>query len=98
MNCEADIKGITDGNKNMLIPFYLILSFLYYKKDTSLVSDSFFDNMANEIMSKYNEIQHMHKELITLDMLMAGTYLGKYPSMVEGAAESFLKKVSEKGK
>ena len=75
----------------MYVPYYLILSYLYYKKDVSIVSDAFFDKIANVMIGLWNEIEHRHKDLITLDMLMAGTYLGKYPSIVEGAAESLIK-------
>ena len=30
---------------------------------------------------------HYHKEYLNIDMLKAGTYIGEYPSRVEGAVE-----------
>ena len=35
-----------------------------------------------------DDIEHFHKEHITVDDLQAGTFLGKYPSRVEGGLES----------
>ena len=35
-----------DKNKNMLVPYYLMLSYLYYKDNTSLVSDEVYDNQV----------------------------------------------------
>ena len=36
----------------------------------------------------WDDIEHFHKHYITPDMLEAGTYLGEYPSRVEGAVRS----------
>ena len=35
----------------------------------------------------YDSIEHIHKEHIVRDALKAGTFLGKYPSRVEGAVK-----------
>ena len=34
------IKREWDKNPNMLVPYYLMFSFLYYKKDISLIDDT----------------------------------------------------------
>jgi hypothetical protein len=40
------------------------------------------------MLAVWDEIDHFHKEYITKGDLEAGTFLGKYPSRVEGALQS----------
>jgi len=75
-------------NPNMMVPYYLMAAYAYYVEDNPIVGDSFFDGLAKDLLKKYDEIEHRHKYLITKDMLEAGTYLGEYPSIVEGAVQS----------
>ena len=88
---ESDIEKVFEISPNMRVPYYLILSYLYYKRDISIVSDAFFDNLAKEILSDYENISHYHKHFLTKEMLEAGTYLGKYPSVVSGSADHLMK-------
>ena len=88
---ESDIQTVFEISPNMRVPYYLILSYLYYKRDISIVSDAFFDNLAKEILSDYENISHYHKHFLTKDMLEAGTYLGKYPSVVSGSADHLMR-------
>ena len=70
---------------NMLVPFYLMASYAYYVQDNPIITDQYFDHIGTLLLVKYDQIEHRHKDLITVDMLRAGTYLGEYPSIVEGA-------------
>jgi hypothetical protein len=88
---QKDIEKVLSYYNNMRVPYYLMLSYLYYEKDISIVSDGFFDNMAKDMLSDWENISHMHKHLITTDMLEAGTYLGEYPLMVQDSAEALVK-------
>jgi hypothetical protein len=83
---------ITD-NPNMLVPYYLMTSFAYYKRDDPIVSDAFYDKLARKLLKEYDNIEHYHKHLISKDALEAGSYLGEYPSIVESALNDFLKKM-----
>lgn len=83
---------ITD-NPNMLVPYYLMLSFAYYKQDDPIVSDAFYDKLARKLLKEYDNIEHYHKHLISKDALQAGSFLGEYPSIVEGALNDFRKKI-----
>jgi hypothetical protein len=90
---------------NMLVPYYLMCSYAYYERDNPMVSDAMYDQMGKELLKRWSEVEHMHKHLITIDMLTAGSYIGEYPSMVIGAvsevyrdrvgARKFAKLVSE---
>ena len=88
---EKDIEKVLSYSNNMRVPYYLMLSYLYYKRDISIVSDGFFDNMAKSMLSDWDNISHMHKHLITTDMLEAGTYLGEYPLMVQDSADALIR-------
>lgn len=83
---------ITD-NPNMLVPYYLMLSFAYYKQDDPIVSDAFYDKLARKLLKEYDNIEHYHKHLISKDALEAGSYLGEYPSIVEGALNDLRRKL-----
>ena len=74
-------------NVNMMVPWYLMAAYAYYEQDTPILSDSFFDDLAKTLLAVWDDVEHCHKQYITTDMLNAGTYIGKYPGIVEGALE-----------
>ena len=78
-------------NINMMVPWYLMAAYAYYKQDEPILSDAFFDAMGKTMLERWDDINHFHKHLITVDDLRAGTYLGDYPSIIEGAIEELLK-------
>ena len=71
----------------MMVPWYLIAAYAYYKQDNPIFSDSFFDDLAKTLLAVWDDVEHRHKQYITLDMLNAGTYIGEYHGIVEGALE-----------
>jgi len=69
---------------------YLMCSYAYYKLDKNLITDHEFDQLSKDILANYDNIEHMHKHLVTKEMLDAGTYLGEYPNMVIGATHDYI--------
>ena len=65
-------------------------SYAYYKLDKNLISDHEFDQLGKDILANYENIEHMHKHLVTKEMLDAGTYLGEYPTMVRSATVNYI--------
>jgi hypothetical protein len=47
--------------------------------------------MAKTMLAVWDDITHFHKDYITKDDLIGGTFLGEYPSRVEDALESLRK-------
>ena len=86
---ETLISRSVEDNANMLVPFYLMCSYAYYVEDKPLVSDAYYDDLAKHLLREYDRIHHRHISCISKDMLRAGTFLGKYPSIVEGAVNDF---------
>lgn len=82
---EKALSDICDNNQNMLVPWYLMAAYAYYVEDDPIVGDSVFDLMAKRILDQWDQIEHRHKDCLTKDMLVAGTFLGEYPPQVEGA-------------
>ena len=66
-------------------------SYAYYVEDKPLISDGEFDELAKWLLENYDNVEHMHKDLVTKGDLEAGTFLGKYPNMVKGAVRSYRK-------
>ena len=83
-------------NINMMVPWYLMASYAYYKEDNPIFSDSFFDEMGKTMLAVWDDIEHFHKHLITKDDLKAGSYLGEYPPRVKGGLESVRETLLEK--
>lgn len=86
---ERIIENRTSSNPNMLVPFYLMMCYAYYIQDDPIVSDGFYDKIAKKLLKEYDQINHHHKYLIDKDDLVAGSFLGEYPSIIEGALSSF---------
>ena len=68
---------------------YLMCSYAYYVEANPLMSDAEFDQLAKDILKDWDTIEHQHKHLISKHDLEAGTYLGKYPTIVKGAVTSY---------
>lgn len=79
---------LIDDNINMMIPWYVMASYAYYEEDRPILSDSYFDRLAKRMIEVWDDIEHMHKHLITKEMLEAGTFLGEYPSRIKYAIQS----------
>ena len=89
---------IKNLNKNLLVPYYLMSSYLYYKEDKAVLLDSEFDLVCQRLLDEWDDIVHWHKELINKDDLSAGTgyAIGEYPNRVKYAALSFYSKYGRK--
>ena len=78
---------IWEQNENMLIPYYLMFSYLYYEKNISLIDDAEFDGMCKTLLDKLDTLTHMHKHLIKKQSLTAGTgYDIKYTNLIKDSA------------
>ena len=78
---------VWEKNPNMLVPYYLMLSYLYYKKNISLIEDTEFDNLCQTLLEKYDSVEHMHKHLVSKESLTAGTgYDIVYTNMIKNSA------------
>ena len=78
---------IWEQNENMLIPYYLMFSYLYYEKNISLIDDAEFDGMCKTLLDKLDTLTHMHKHLIKKESLTAGTgYDIKYTNLIKDSA------------
>ena len=79
-------------NINMLVPYYLMYSYAYYQENESLIEDSEYDQICQDLITNWNNITHWHKPLLSLESLKAGTgYDIKYPPRVVDAAIALIK-------
>lgn len=68
---------------------YLMCAYAYYEEDNPIITDHEFDSLAKWILHNYDDIEHMHKDLVTKNDLVAGTYLGKYPTIVKSSLRHY---------
>ena len=89
---------IKNLNKNLLVPYYLMSSYLYYKEDKAVLLDSEFDLVCQRLLDEWDNIVHWHKELINKDDLTSGTgyAISEYPKRVKFAAQSFYRRFRDK--
>ena len=85
---DSHADEIIKNNINMSVPYYLMASYAYYVEDDPIFSDAFYDELAKTILAEWDNITHRHREVIDKDALEAGSFLGEYPSIVEGALKS----------
>ena len=90
---------VTTVEANRLVPIYLMSSYLYYEQDKSVLSDTDYDTLCLRLTQEWDDIEHVHKNLLDLDSLQAGTgYDVKYTQMIEMAAlqwyDLWLEKIS----
>jgi len=92
MNLSRHATKIITSNINMTVPYYLMASYAYYKEDDPIFSDDYYDRLAKKILKNWDDIEHYHKHLLSKDVLEAGSFLGKYPTIVIDSLESLRKK------
>lgn len=85
---DTECNDSVDHNINMSVPWYLMASYAYYVEDKPILTDGCFDRLAKKIVDNWEKIEHYHKDRLSLEMLQAGTFLGEYPSRVEGGLKS----------
>lgn len=85
---DEHAKQLIDANINMTVPYYLMASYAYYVEDDPIFTDGFYDGLAKQILDNWDTITHWHKEHLSKDALEAGSFLGEYPSIVQGALKS----------
>ena len=85
--------NIEDLSPGQCVSWYLMASYLYYKKDETVISDELFDQICKKILANWKDIEHPHKKRIKRGDLEAGTgyAIKKYPSIVMSSAERWLK-------
>lgn len=84
---DKECLDIIDGNPSMMVPWYLMAAYAYYVEDEPILSDSIFDRLSKKMLKEWENIEHMHKEFISEGDLKAGTFLGEYPTRIEGAVK-----------
>ena len=90
-NCDKKCFDSIETNINLSVPWFLMAAYAYYVEDDPILTDAQYDRLVKRMISNWDKIQHRHKELISLDTLKAGSYLGEYPSIVEGAVKQVRK-------
>jgi len=95
MILDKHVIKVISNNVHMTVPYYLMASYAYYEKDDPILSDDFYDKLAKKILNQWDDIEHYHKHLLSKEVLEAGSYIGKYPTIVSEALKSLRKNVKK---
>jgi hypothetical protein len=85
---DEHAKQLIEDNINMAVPYYLMASYAYYVQDDPIFTDGFYDSLAKQILDNWDNITHRHRDVLNKDNLEAGSFLGEYPGIIEGALQS----------
>lgn len=93
------IKAITK-HPGSAVAWYLICSYLYYIRNISIVSDTFFDTwIVKQLQKHWDKIEHPHKKIIgeSCDDIFSAYQIKEkdYPLMTKLAAGDLVSKVFE---
>ena len=80
--------NINELKPNQLLTYYLTSSYLYYKEDTTVLTDTDYDLLCKRLLNEFDNVTHHHKSLVEKESLGAGTGYGlqEYPMRVVYAA------------
>jgi hypothetical protein len=99
MNLDAKGRELIEFNPHLIVPWFIMASYLYYHKNLSLFSDEYYDELSKELLSRWDQVEHRHKHLITKEHLIAGSlYTLKeedYPEICKSAALSRARELGE---
>jgi len=86
---------ITNASLAGKFSVFMMSSYLYYIRFMPILYDREYDMIASELLSKWDDFDHMHKHLVTKEDLSAGTLFSlsdeDYPNIVKGAADMWLR-------
>jgi hypothetical protein len=99
VNLDKKAQEFIAVKPNLMVPWFLMASYLYYHENESMFSDEYYDALSKELLLKWDQVEHSHKYLIEVDDLMAGSmYRLKeldYPSMCRAGALFLMKELKE---
>tara|TARA_A100001515_G_scaffold113859_1_gene95205 strand:+ start:2708 stop:3019 length:312 start_codon:yes stop_codon:yes gene_type:complete len=92
---EMTLK-VYDTNKDMLVPWFLMASYAYYELGIHIMPDAEFDRIAIELNNHWDDVDHMHKHLITKEMLATSSgYSIEYTNMIKYATQDYIKSLTK---
>lgn len=84
---------VSTVSSELLVPFYLMSSYLYHCKNCQVLSDEQYDQICKRLDTEYDFINHRHLKLVDRSALAAGTgfYLKEndLPAIVKHSARTW---------
>jgi hypothetical protein len=75
---------MTEAKYKSPVGIYMMAAYAYYVDAEPILQDHEFDELAVYLLENYDKYK-THPHCPTEDDLRAGTYLGEYPTIVQGA-------------
>lgn len=86
---ERLFQRLSPGHHNVLVPWYLMASYLYYHRDESLLRDETYDRLCKRLDAEWDSITHPHRDVVRRVELRAGSCFLKiedFPMVARSAA------------
>ena len=85
---ESVYPNVNEVSINRCVAYYLMSSYLYYKKDKHVLSDTDFDIICKRLVDEWDTCDHIHKKFLDKGALKAGTgHTNEYNNRIIGGAE-----------
>ncbi len=97
MTLDAQARaGVEEGGGDRAVPWVLMAAYLYYHRDTTILSDECYDWLTSIVREDFDFIQHPHKHLLASlkDSRTSSLFdikEGDYPTMARHAASRLAK-------
>jgi hypothetical protein len=92
---DSFVRDCFKVNPSSTFSWFLICSYAYYIRFESLMSDSAFDAMSKYMLKDYDKLDHVNKDLVTKEMLVAGSGYNlkeeDYPTRVKIVSEGLIR-------
>ena len=93
-------RGLIADNPRLMVPWYLMASYLYYEHNTSILSDPWFDHLCARLLEWRPLLAHQHLHLVEPEALEVGTGFqldfDNFPRLITDAARHLAKNLEGK--
>jgi hypothetical protein len=63
VNLDAEAQaGLEEGGGDRAVPWVLMAAFLYYHRDTTILSDECYDRLTEVVREDFDFIRHPHRD------------------------------------
>lgn len=75
---EACLAAVA-RSPNLIVPWVLMASYLYYHRDQNILSDAVYDMLVHRLRDEWATIKHLHKSIIKRASIQGSSSLFDIP-------------------
>jgi len=90
--CDKICFDSMESDINLTVPWFLMAAYAYHVDHDPIISDSQYDRMVKRMLDHWAEIEHKHKELISIK----DHHVETYPLMIKTAVKDMRRNMVKK--